>query len=52
LRIAKIVVTPSLGYDAAVQVLDAGFNPIACVNAGTAGIQESFNALALSSGTY
>lgn len=49
----KIVVTPSLGYDAVVQLLDASFTPIQCVNAGGIAITETINANGLTTGaTY
>ncbi|NDC29517.1 MAG: fibronectin type III domain-containing protein, partial [Bacteroidetes bacterium] len=48
----QITVTPSLTYDAVVQVLNSSMTPVACLNAGGQGIQESLAALALSSGTY
>jgi hypothetical protein len=49
----KIVVTPSLGYDAVVQLLDATFTPIQCVNTGGIAITETINALGLTAGaTY
>jgi GEVED domain/Fibronectin type III domain len=46
----KIVVTPSLGYDVVVQLLDASFTPIQCVNAGGAAILETINANGLTAG--
>jgi hypothetical protein len=46
----KIVVTPSLGYDVVVQLLDATFTPIQCVNAGGLAIAEVINANGLTTG--
>ncbi len=49
----KIVVTPSLGYDVVVQLLDASLTPIQCVNAGGLAITEVINATGLTAGaTY
>jgi hypothetical protein len=47
-----ISVTPSLAYDAVVQIFNSSMTPVACLNTGGAGISETFTALTLSSGTY
>ncbi|MEI6881264.1 MAG: hypothetical protein WCK82_08040, partial [Bacteroidota bacterium] len=47
-----ISVTPSLAYDAVVQIFNSSMTPVACLNTGGAGISETFTALTLTSGTY
>ncbi len=48
----KIVATPSLGYDVVVQLLDATFTPITCVNANGLAIAENITTAGLAAGTY
>ncbi len=48
----KIVVTPSLGYDAVVQILDEALTPIQCINANGVGLTESANVNLTNNGLY
>jgi hypothetical protein len=48
----KIDVTPSLNYDAVVQLLDASFAPVACVNTGGIGIGETMTNTLTASTVY
>jgi hypothetical protein len=48
----KIVVTPSLGYDAVVQILDEALTPIQCINASGVGLTESVTVNLTNNGLY
>ncbi len=43
----RLAVDPSAGYNAVVQVLDASFNPVACINDAGAGLSELITSLTL-----
>ncbi len=43
----RLAVDPSAGYNAVVQVLDASFNPVACINDAGAGLSELITSLSL-----
>jgi hypothetical protein len=46
----KIVVTPSLGYNAAFQLFDASGNAVACKNDSLVGLTEKINSISLNNG--
>jgi hypothetical protein len=48
----KIVVTPSLGYDVVVQILDEALTPIQCINANGVGLTESATVNLTNNGLY